>query len=481
MQSIRKIIPICTLLVLLVSCYEDLDDVIRPSSELEIKNFIWRGMNEFYLYKEAVPDLADDRFDSQAALNDFLRNFSSPESLFYDGLVADQDEFSFLVDDYVELEKALDGIRVSNGMQYGLRAYSSSSSDVLGYVRYVLPNTSAEAQGIQRGDLFNTVDGVQLTRENYSRLLEPASYTIGLARLEEGQIVSTGETVYLEKSEYTSNPVYLAKTISTEIGKVGYLVYNGFTSPFDTQLNNTFSMFRSEGITELILDLRYNGGGSVETASDLASMITGQYNGEIFFRKQWNAEYQAYFETHNPEDLNYRFDSTIRTGAAINSLNLDKIYVLTTLRTASASELLINGLDPYIDVIQVGSRTTGKFQASTTLYDSDNFLRSGANPGHTYAIQPLIYKTLNVAGKTDYFEGLQPDIEIREDIFNLGILGDVNEPFLQAALNDIVGNPQQLSKQYQMDLDIEGPYPGELLFQRMYAPEESIPTLNSTF
>lgn len=474
MHSIRKLLPIWILLFLMASCYEDLDDVIRPSGELEIKNFIWRGMNEFYLYKSEVPDLSNDRFKSQAALNEFLQAFSSPEDLFYTGLVAEEDAFSFLVSDYVELEKALDGVRVTNGMQFGLRAYSSTSSKVLGYVRYVLPNTSAEAQGIQRGMLFNTVDGVQLTRENFSRLLEPDEYTVGLATLEGGQVVPTGETVTLEKQEYTTNPVYLAKTIPTANGLVGYLIYNGFTSTFDTALNQTFAMFKSEGISHLVLDLRYNGGGSVETATDLASMITGHFEGEVFFRKAWNEDYQNYFEANHPETLVQRFNGTIGTGAAINSLNLNSLYVLTTLRTASASELLINGLDPYIQVKQVGGRTTGKFQASTTLYDSEDFGRSGANLGHRYAIQPLIYKTINIAGYTDYHQGLMPDIEIQEDIYNLGILGDPEEPLLEAALRDITGKTQESSKRAPgFQEDLEGPYTRDLLFQKMYLPGPS--------
>ena len=114
------------------------------------------------------------------------------------------------------------------------------------------------------------------------------------------------------------------------------------------------------------------------------------------------------------------------------------------MRTASASELLINGLEPYINVVQIGERTTGKFQASTTLYDSEDFGRRGANPNHTYAIQPMIFKTLNANGKTDYHDGLNPDIELIEDIENLGIIGDLNEPLLQAALNDIQGIPLQM-------------------------------------
>ena len=457
---------------LFVSCSEDMDDVIEPAGTDEIKDFIWRGMNNIYLYKADVPELADDRFENQEELNEFLDNFATPESLFYDGLVAPQDRFSFLVDNYIELEQAFEGISVANGMQYGLVRLSSTSDLVIGYVRYVLPNTSAAEQGVERGDLFNTVDGEQMTLDNYSRVLEPDSYTIGLAEINNSEIVPTGEEVTLEKVQFTEDPVFLAKTLETTQGKVGYLMYNSFTRPFDPQLNEAFGFFQSEGITELIVDLRYNGGGSVETAVDLSSMITGQFEGEVFAREQWNEDYQAYFEENEPERLSNLFNDVISNGEGINSLGLSKVYIITTLRTASASELVINGLTPYIEVVQVGETTTGKFQASVTLYDSEDFGREGANPGHTYAIQPLIFKTLNAEGTTDYINGLAPNVEIAEDVLNLGILGDPTEPLLQAALNHIEGIPQQATKGMQRIFKSVGESGmDDILYQKMYINE----------
>lgn len=473
MKYAAKITMCLSLFFFVISCQDDLDDVIMPAGELEIKNFIWRAMNNIYLYKDEVPNLADDRFANQSELDEFLSTFSTPEDLFYNGLVADHDQFSFLVEDYHALEKSLDGINVSNGMQFGLIRYSETASEVLGYVRYVLPNTSAEAQGIERGDLFNTVDGEQLTEENFARLLEPATYTIGFAEINGDEISSTGETVTLQKEEYTSNPVYIATTIEITGGKVGYLMYNGFTGTFDAVLNETFAMFKAEGISDLIVDLRYNSGGSVETANDLASMITGQFNGEIFYTEQWNSQYQAALEAEDPESLVNRFNNRISSGAGINSLNLGRVYFLTTLRSASASELLINGLKPYIDVIQIGDNTSGKFQASTTLYDSPNFRRSGANTGHTYAVQPLIYKTVNAAGVTDYVDGLAPDFFIRENVRHLGILGDPEEPLLAAALATIQGiTPQQAKLKEDTFISVGESGMFDLMYQKMYTEEE---------
>lgn len=444
MKKIKILFLFVTSSLFLNSCFEDLDDTIQPASTVDIQDFIYKAMNIWYLYKPEVPDLSNDRFATQGELNDFLTSFSSPEALF-DALTAPQDEFSFIVDNYLELESALAGISLNHGMEYGLVPYPGSQTDVLGYVHYIIPNSDASVKGLERGMIFNTINGAQLTRDNYNLLQELESYEIGFATYDGTNVTPTGETVTLVKSEITENPIHVARTHTVEGEKVGYLMYNGFTANFDAELNNVFATFQAEGISDLILDLRYNGGGSVETAVDLSSMVTGQFNNEIFATQVWNPELQAVFEQNNPEDLIDRFNTTIRTGEAINSLNLNRLYVITSSRTASASELVINGLDPYIEVIQVGGTTTGKFQASTTFYDgpAPNFNRNDANPGHLYAIQPLIYTSANANGETGFIDGLPPDVEIFEDLTNLGVLGEVTEPLLEAALDDLFGRSMQ--------------------------------------
>jgi len=462
------------------SCSDDADDAIdKPidGRDLRVENFIYRGLNEIYLYKADVPELADDFFPTQTERNDFLDNFATPEDLFYDGLLAPQDRFSFLVDDYVYLENLFSGIITTNGISYGLVRYCESCTDIFAYVRYVLPGTSAEAQGIKRGDIFNTIDGQQLTDSNYNNLLAPETYTIGLAKVNGSSVTPTGATVTLTKQEYTTNPVLVSKTLDVDGKKVGYLFYTSFTADFDPQLNAAFGEFKAAGVTELVLDLRYNGGGSVRTATDLASMITGQFAGEIFTKEQWNAEYQAYFESTT--DLRARllnkFNTTLKTGELINSLNLGRVFILTTSRSASASELVINGLDPYIDVVQIGETTTGKFQASVTLYDSPNFGRLNANPNHTYAIQPLVLKSTNSAGVSDYIDGLAPDFQVSEDYENLGQLGDPNEPFLKVAIDVILGNKISIPTGVEIFKPVGESGMDQIDYQKMYI--EKIPAI----
>ncbi|MFD0991283.1 S41 family peptidase [Mariniflexile jejuense] len=452
MKTLKALILLCAISVFTTSCYEDKDDTQVSASE--INDFVWKGMNVFYLYKDNIPDLANNRFTSNKTYAEYLRSFSKPEDLF-ESLIYEResiDKYSWIVDDYIALEQLFSGVSTSNGMEFRLFLQPNSSTNLIGIVRLVLNGSDAESKGLKRGDVFNAINGTPLTTSNYTSLIAPSSYTINLATYNtngtpentDDTVVSNNTSITLNKVQYAENPIYKTKIFTVKGENVGYLMYNGFTANYDTQLNAVFANFKANNVKHLILDLRYNPGGSVNSAIILSSMITGQFNGEIFSTEQWNTEFQQAFENENPELLINRFTNNNK-GAALNSLNLNKVYVLATNASASASELIINSLDPYINVVHIGDFTTGKYQASTTLYDSDDFGRDGANPNHAYAMQPLIFKSLNKVGNTDYFNGLTPDIELKESYLNLGIIGDENEKLLAAALATIDGSISKLS------------------------------------
>ncbi|MCY2688176.1 S41 family peptidase [Salinimicrobium sp. TH3] len=458
----KLFLPVFLLGIFFTSCskddvQEEVEEVeeiekIDPE-EIEVESFIYSGMNEIYLYKADVPELADDFFSSTLDKDKFLASYDSPEVL-YEDLQPEFDDFSFMHHDYEELIKMFSGISKSNGIDFGLTYIEEGSNALWGYVRYVLPGTSAEDQGVKRGDIFTSINGIKLNDENYQKLLTGDTYSIDINRIEEGKFVSSGKTITLVSSEYKENPIFRYDILEVEGKKIGYLLYNGFTGTdeFDSQLNSVFAEFKNASVSDLVLDLRYNGGGSVETAVDLASMITGQYKNEIFIKEFWNEKYQNAWSSEN---YLTRFDSQIRTGETTNSLGLNKVHIIATRSSASASELIINGLEPYIDVVHIGKTTRGKFQASTTLYDAPNFYRTDSegnvhvNPNHKYVIQPLIFKSANKDGKTDFVDGLFPDIDIRENLSNYGTLGDISEPLLQAALNSILGIAQETASANQ--------------------------------
>lgn len=411
------------------------------TEENEIQDFIWQGMNYIYLWQEEVPNLADDRFSTQSDYIKFLNSSSKPED-FFDKLIFSPgvvDKWSWIVDDYIEQNQAFQGISLDNGITFGL--INNKADDVIGYVRLILPNSDASDKNIKRGDIITHVNGTKLNLSNYAGLLfdqNNPTYTLDLAKMENNIIIPTGVSVELTKTEYTKNPVFIAKTIDQNGHKIGYLMYNWFTLSFDDALNEAFSQFKSDGITDLVVDLRYNPGGFVSSAISLSGMITGQFKGDVFSKEQWNSKLQEEIENSDPGSLVARFTDKLSNGHRINSLKLTKVHFIVTRKSASASELVINGLKPYIDVSLVGTRTHGKYVASTTLYDSDNFSKTGVNPNHTYAIQPIIYRSVNKLDES-VKDGIEPQMVLSEDIGNLGVLGNTDEPLLNAAIADITG------------------------------------------
>lgn len=433
-------------LIVFTGCDDDIDDTIRPATAEDISDFVYRALNFWSLYKEDVPELANDFFASDSDRDEFISSFDSPEAAFA-ALRSPRDRFSFLSSDFEVFENSLAGINTSTGIFLSLFIDPNDDTRVFGAVRYVVNGSSADLAGVERGMLFTEVDGAELrdplggpitAETNFSDFFAPDSYTISLAAFDDiDGFTLTGDEITVTRTELTTNPVHTVNVLEIEGNTIGYLHYTGFTNEFDSSLNAAFGQLRDAGVTDLVLDLRYNGGGSVETANDLSTMITGQFEGEIFITQEFNAERNEDFMSTR------RFNNNLGSGddgASINSLGLERLYVLTTDRTASSSELILSGLDPYIDIIQIGTDTEGKFEGSFLLYDAPapNFSRSNANPNHRYVMLPLTFRSINSAGLTDYFDGFTPDIEIIENPFTYGTLGEQGEPLLDAAIDAII-------------------------------------------
>lgn len=421
-----------------MSC-QDQDDNLVPST-LQSKDFVWKGLNLYYLWQADQPDLADNRFENQTQLNSFLKTFSTPTDLFNQLRIDNSiDRFSVIYSDYTVLEGVLTGNTKNNGIDYGLKYKPGSSTEIFGWVRYIIPNSDAASKNIQRGAIFYAINGIQLTIANYKTLLANETYTLNFADYNNGAITPNGQSVSLTKTDLAENPILIQSVFNQGTHKIGYLMYNGFYAAYDSQLNAVFGNFQSQNVTDLVLDLRYNSGGSVNTATKLASMITGQFSGQIFAKEQWNAKAQAYFESNNPNALLNKFYS------GLNSLNLNKVYILTSTATASASELVINCLKPYINVIQIGDKTTGKNVGSITLYDSPTYTKSNVNPSHKYAMQPIVLKIVDKNDFGDYTTGIMPTLAntYLENFENMGILGTSNEPLLSKAINLITASGKQ--------------------------------------
>ena len=456
----------CLLALILVfsSCKKSDDEdpnIIRIETDLEIIDFIWKGLNQYYYWQESVVNLSDSKKESESEYAYFLSQNPDPEN-FFNSLLHPDDNFSWIVDDYVELENMLQGIDISDGMEFGLYV-ECNDQNIFGFVRYVQKDSDAESKGVKRGMVFSNINGTRLTRENYRDLLfnnSSSSYTIRFSEISYNQnnqcanIIPGQEDLTLIKSRIVKNPIHISKIIENGGQKIGYLMYNQFLGvvesegkDYNSELNDAFANFLSNGINDLVIDLRYNPGGRISTSINLASMITGQFNNQVFAKERWNSKLMNYWDENSPESLLNRFTNKLGNNQSIFSLNLDRVFVLTSARTASASELLINGLDPYIDVIHIGDFTVGKNQGSITVYDYINDSRD-KNPNHMYAMQPIVLKIGNVAGYTDFPDGLEPDIFIKESLLNPGILGDIEEPLLKIAINQISGDAISIENNY---------------------------------
>lgn len=418
----------------------------------DISQFVWYGLNDYYLWYADVPKLSYDHWTDDNAWYAYLNGFGTDyESLFEDLLYQRDvvDKWSWIVDDWEELENSFAGISKSMGYDFRL-VILSGSDDIFGYVRYVVPGSPADIAGIKRGDLFMEVDGIQLTLSNYYNLLfGQDSYELSMASITDNIISLTGVKHDLTAVVLQENPVHLSEVIDIGDGlKTGYLVYNAFTSDFDYELNEAFGVFKSEGIDRLILDLRYNGGGSIRTAIHLASMIYSTDTEKVFSRNYYNNKLQDYLvNAYGPDFFIEKFTNLLDTTTInhspplpeINNLGLSELYVITTGSTASASEMIINGLDPYLTITQVGSKTTGKYVGSITV--KDYYTTGALNTAHKWAMQPIVLKVANSQGVSDFVGGLPADVSAVEDIANLLPFGDPDEPLLKATIDHILGIP----------------------------------------
>ncbi|WP_158844026.1 S41 family peptidase [Algibacter sp. L1A34] len=485
MKNIKALLLLTLISLAATSCFKDEDDIIVSENEKteEINDFVWKAMNSWYNWQAEVPDLDDSKDDNNESYTAYLNEYSTPENLFNSLIYQTDviDRFSWFIEDYIEQEKAFQGITTSFGLRFeGVRI--NTDDDVIIYVRHVADDSPASAANIKRGDIINAINGTVLTATNYNSAISGLyqdQVTLSFVSESDGMLTAI-EDKTITATVVSENPVYFTKVFSDIDGKkVGYLLYNGFRSSYNDELNDAFGFFKNENISELVLDLRLNGGGSVETSAYLASMIyanaeTGRF-AELVFNSKQQGENDYYNFTNT---LNVYNSNSEKTGTeAINRLStINQLYVLTSGNTASASEMIINGLSPYIPVKLIGTTTYGKNVGSITLYDSpdsDFLSRNSANSTHLNALQPIVFKIFNKNGESDYADGFEPNVtEINEyDYWNNTLpFGDENEAILKAALDNIRGisGRSTTTKQSNNSTRLETPYTNNKFENEMY-------------
>ena len=201
--------------------------------------------------------------------------------------------------------------------------------------------------------------------------------------------------------------------------------------------------FKNQSVSELIIDFRYATGShsNARTISEIGTMITGQFTDEIFIKETWNDKSQTWFELNQPNSLTTKFPTKLQNNTTINSLNLSAVYIILNgdgFSGSSAIELLINSLEPYVNVYVLGNKTNGDNLGSISLYDSPDYNAFNANMNHTYSLRPVVLSLSNKENET-YNSGITPTIQLCpiEDPLNLGALGEVTDPLLNIALSYI--------------------------------------------
>ena len=201
--------------------------------------------------------------------------------------------------------------------------------------------------------------------------------------------------------------------------------------------------FKNQSVNELIIDLRYAVGSysDARTISEIASMITGQFTDEIFIKETWNTKSQTWFELNQPDSVITKFPTRLKNNTIISSLNLTDVYIILNgdgYSGSSATELLINSLNPYINVHVLGNKTRGDNLGAINLYDSPDYDAFNVNPNHTYSLRPTVLSFSNKEDET-YTSGITPTIALCpvENPLNLGELGETSDPLLDITLSYI--------------------------------------------
>ena len=454
-----KYLGVCLIasLFVLSSCFKDSDDI--PIIEYDpISDFIWRGMNYWYYWQPDIEALSDATLSDLDNYHTYLSTFNTPEQLFNQLKDKQVDDFSWYIPDVDEQLKSFAGTNKSYGIRLGPNLFNvETGGNVYIYIAYVVPDSPAAEAGLKRGDLIYRVDGTVMTPSNYqviNNLFNNDTVSIGVGSFVDGTFQANENDVEITRIEYPATPIQHYSIIEKGDKKIGYFVYNSFKYPFHKELNEVFGYFKENGVNELVLDLRYNGGGTVVTAAFLASMINGNLapDQDAFCDLRYNPKRNPTKGSVYPffsDVYLYDFDGVYKGTEPMNRLtDVEVLYVLTSPSTASASEMIINGLLPYMNVVTIGGTTVGKNEGSITVVDSPPTYDDpdNRNPEHTIGMQPIVFQIYNSEGTNDYDNGFVPSISIDEMEYATEIkpFGDETEPFLAAALNQITGTTAKM-------------------------------------
>lgn len=329
-------------------------------------------------------------------------NYSSPYDLLEAMRYEPLDKWSYITTKEADQQYYEEGVYFGYGFGY--------APDSEGNIRitYIYESSDFKTDGIERSWKINKINYASINGDSeISDLLSSNTNTFEFES-PGGDII---EKTY-SKKEISINTIVYKDVLTVGTKKVGYFVFESFIGPSEVELNNLFSDFISEGVNELVIDLRYNGGGMISIVEQLAGLfVPANLNGEPFLSYIHND-----FLSNWDEDLNFNVNA--------NTLGLDRVYFIAGKGSASASEAIINGLVPYMDVYIVGDDTYGK---PVGMYSFNSRISD-------LVYVPIAFKLVNKDGVGDYYDGLPADVYIEDDLaHNFG----TNEATLATVLSHI--------------------------------------------
>ena len=304
---------------------------------------------------------------------------------------------------------------------FGYGAQTSTGEDPT--VTFVYKNSPAYRSGVRRGDRFLSINGrdtSSMSGDDFFPLLrsirngQPTTFVFRSPGGSPRTLVFSSATV-------TVNTVLDARVVDSNGFKVGYLSFNSFIRPSEDELEIVFANFKAAGIDELVLDLRYNGGGLISVAAKLASLTAGQVvDGSVFTSLRYN-------DKQIQNNRNYVFERQLES---LDHLN--RVIVLTRFVTCSASELIINGLRPWLgnaSIVTIGGTTCGKPFGSSNLL----FTATGTNgSSQEYSVSAITFRAVNRDEQGGYINGIAANCAANDDVDRQ--LGDSAERMFSAAL-----------------------------------------------